>query len=69
MSVINWISNLGEKSSRTDVWVVNITIYFWLCAAEVISCEYNFVIFSIICGMFADMGISLAKEIYKINKK
>jgi len=65
MSTLNWISKLGEKSSRTDVWVVSITVYFWLCAFEVINCEYNFTTFAIICGMFADMGISLAKEIMK----
>lgn len=69
MSLLSWISNLGEKSSRTDVWVVSITTYFWLCAFRVIQCEYNFTIFSILIGMFADMGINLVKEVYKIRKK
>lgn len=62
---MSWLSQLGEKSSRTDVWVASIAIYFWLCAFEIVNCEYNFMRFAILVGMFSDMGINLIKEMYQ----
>lgn len=57
MQFLNWLSNLGEKSSRTDVWVVLITMTYISCLFNIVPCTENFMVISILGGMFADLGI------------
>lgn len=57
MSFIIWLSNLGEKSSRTDIWVILITVTYISCLFNIVPCKENFMVLSILAGMFADLGI------------
>lgn len=58
MSVLNWIGNLGEKSSRTDVWVVLIILLFFGCTTGYFKCDQNWYLDIIVIGMFTDLGIN-----------
>ena len=68
---MSWIKNLGEKSSRTDVWVILYVLltfasafFFFACGTGFIpSCDAGFiksnmiVLTSLITGMMVDLGI------------
>jgi hypothetical protein len=58
MKLLAWLNNLGEKSSRTDVWVVLITLMFLGCLFQFIQCENNWYVTTILIGMFSDLGIN-----------
>lgn len=71
MSFLNWLSNLGDKGSRTDVWVVmyvltmtTSAIFFFGCGAGMITaCSNLFVTSNTILltthvtGIMVDLGI------------
>ena len=60
-----FLKSLGEKATRTDLWVVTILVYFWLCATDVNPCEYSFTETFIIGAMFLDMGVNVMRDIFK----
>lgn len=76
MAFINWLSNLGEKSSRTDVWVILYTlvmltsaVFFFGCGAGLFeNCSTSFitantvVLSTCITGIMVDLGIKRWKE-------
>lgn len=55
---MSWLSNLGEKSSRTDVWVACIILMFFGCLTGIWECNQNWYLDIIVIGMFADLGIN-----------
>lgn len=56
--LINWFFDLGEKSSRTDIWVMLITITYLGCIFRLVECQENPIITTILIAMFADLGIT-----------
>lgn len=73
---MSWFNNLGEKTGRTDIWVILITFLFIaatyfhfvcgigaveLCDQEFLS--YNqYIISTILIGFFVDLGIKTWKK-------
>lgn len=55
---MSWLSDLGERSSRTDWWVVLITLQFVTCLFGLVVCEQNWYVDIITVGMFSDLGIN-----------
>lgn len=62
MSVLSWLSHLGEKSSRTDIWVLLITIQYITCLFNLVTCEQNWYMDILTIGMFADLGIDVISK-------
>ena len=62
ISVGRYLSTLGNKSSRGDIWVICIAIAFLSCLSGVIPCVANELTMTIIIGMFADLGVENIKE-------
>jgi hypothetical protein len=56
---MSWIKDLGEKSSRTDVWVVLIVLTYISCLFELVPCAENWYVTTILVGMFLDLGINV----------
>lgn len=65
MSLKEAIGMLGEKTTRTDIWVVCIVVYFWLCVVGFVSCEYSWNTTMILGGMFLDLGVNVIKEMLR----
>lgn len=73
---MNWFNKLGEKSSRTDIWVVLYTllfitcsIYHFICGVDIIeTCNDNFlsynqyILSTLILGIMVDLGIKQWKK-------
>ena len=55
---MSWLADLGEKSSRTDVWVGLIVLQYVCCLFNLIECSQNWYIDIITIGMFTDLGIN-----------
>jgi len=58
MSVLTWLSHLGDKSSRTDVWVFLLTMQYIMCLFGLVACDQNWYMDILTIGMFADLGIN-----------
>ena len=73
---MKWLINLGEKSSRTDIWVVLYTLLFVGCSWFHFGCgtgyidycedkflSYNqYILSSLILGIMVDLGIKQWKK-------
>jgi len=64
---MSWLSNLGEKSSRTDIWVLLIVLMFVGCIFDFVECRQNWYVTTILSGMFLDLGINVIAN--KFGKK
>lgn len=69
MRFLDWLNDLGEKSSRTDIWVILITLTYLGCIFNFISCEETPITSTILIAMFADLGISTITKTYKNLKQ
>lgn len=61
MEIIKWLKSLGTKSTRTDLWVILISL---ITIVEIIllgvfnkSLDSSALIYTLISFMFADLGI------------
>jgi hypothetical protein len=54
---LKWLSKLGTKEGRTDLWVICITFAFITCITGYIPCMNNSLVMTILVGMFADLGV------------
>lgn len=76
MSFKNWLNNLGEKSSRTDLWSIWISLLF-LCSAscfflcgigklpecnEVFITYNTYILLTCLSAMLVDLGMKRWKE-------
>ena len=73
---MTWLSELGEKSSRTDIWVGLYTLTFLLCLYLHVACgtgiielcndnflSYNqYILSTLILGIMVDLGIKQWKK-------
>ena len=73
---MSWFSNLGEKTGRTDIWVVLVTFLFigsayfhFACGTGLVStCDngflsYNqYILSTILIGFFVDLGIKTIRK-------
>ncbi len=68
---LKWISKLGTKDGRTDLWVLCIVFAFITCITGYIPCMNNSLVMTILVGMFADLGvkelINFKQDILNIN--
>lgn len=65
---MSWLSNLGEKKSRTDLWVILIVVQFITCHFGIVQCTQNWYVDLITIGMFADLGIdSVVTKVFNRN--
>lgn len=65
MTIIKWISELGTKSGRRDIWVIFLTTVGVSCLYGFAPCQDNTILMTIIGGMFADLVGGTASEAYK----
>lgn len=64
--ILKYLSTLGEKSSRTDIWVILISLTFISCLFGLVACTENWYVTTILGGMFLDLGINtVAKNLLK----
>lgn len=65
--LIKWLGSLNTKESRRDVWVVFLTTVGVSCLFDLVACENNTILMSIIGGMFTDLLGGTAAEAYKYS--
>ena len=73
---MTWFEKLGEKTSRTDIWVILYTVLFITCSVAHFFCgfgiieactdsflSYNrWILSTLILGIMADLGIKQWKN-------
>ncbi len=57
LGFLKWLTKLGTKDGRTDLWVLCITFAFITCITGYIPCMNNSLVMTILVGMFADLGV------------
>jgi len=60
----SWFSQLGERTGRSDIWVVLITLYFIQCNIPFIECNETAIVKFIITLMFIDLGVIKASDVF-----
>ena len=65
----SWFSKLGEKATRTDLWVIYISIIFFMCINPWGECPDNPFLSDLIWAMIIDLGITRFSGINLFNKK
>jgi len=65
LAFLNYLTKLGTKKGRTDLWVLCIVFAFISCITGYIPCVQNNVVMTILIGMFSDLGISEFKSAFK----
>ena len=67
-SIGNYLSNIGNKSGRSDIWVLCISTAFLACVSGIIPCVHNELTMVIIVGMFSDLGIDKITDTVRVIK-
>jgi len=62
---MSWLADLGERSSRTDLWVILIAMQFITCHFGLVECTQNWYVDIITIGMFSDLGINTIASKFK----
>lgn len=66
---LDWLYDLGEKSSRTDLWVALIVLFFIYCVAHPEGCRDNPYTDIMLCGMFIDLGLDKLSFLRKTKQE
>lgn len=63
-----WFSHLGQKSGRTDIWVVLIAITYLGCISGYLECPATTFNMTLLIGMYTDLGINSVTSIFSSLK-
>lgn len=65
-----WLRNLGEHSSRTDIWVFCFLFAFISCFTGWLPCNDNTIVRTLLTLMAVDLGIvKVTDAVEKVFKK